>query len=883
MGIMKKVPKIVFISIFAIILISVLSMIFIFNKQNYYFNFIDNIGLAKQVSLTPLKESTLVAETTANNLTFMGEDKSTNYYRYSLALDYIFDPEAGVKIFKDDEIIPFIKEGAAEEGVPVFWNYRTSADFQPMVIEAENMEQHFKGKKAPKKGEDIFFFWNGYLSSSFVSKSEGKAILEVHCSGRMAKNVVPKIEIKLNDSIAYHDFIPLVQDFQRLFLNIPIMIRTNENNLMVSFVNGHGDRDFILDKVIIKGLSSINIFQKQFESVSSMRQRVKLKYYSLAEQYQLLGKAMDLYKSRDLTQNDRYDFLRIKPTIGGVCRSGILAWGQSEFKWEPRLPSRPILRFYYSMLPEVWNKEGDGVLFEVEITDIKSKKKSTIFSKYIDPKHNLNHQKWHYQEVNLAKYSNREIALCFRTLPGYKIEKPFTREPDSRFDFAVWGNPEVYSQKNTPDKPHVIIFSIDALRPDHLGCYGYERDTSPNIDKFASTGIIFENCFVQSSWTKPAAASMFTSLYPSSHGAYLMHGYSEEGMRIVPNAVTWAEILRSHGYATAAFSDNGFISRTFGFDAGFDSFYNLFKFAREDKPKASIEAVITTIYEYLKNNVHHPNFLYVHTIYPHDPYSPPEEYNIFSKPGSRFKGDLRQALREKIPINRDEVIFLYDAEVLYSDKLFRQFLEMLGELNIRDNSIIILLADHGEAFNERNLVFWGHGNTLYDEEIKIPFIISFPKKDRIKGGVNAAVQSIDIMPTILDYLNIAIPKKIHGKSLMPLLLKKSSSPDGERYVFCELNRLHDERRVIYAYRTDKYKYIFNKTTGREELYDIVHDPDETYNLISLEPQLASELRKKVLDKIENLKNFLPKSKQLPQKIKIPEEVKRSLKALGYIK
>ena len=881
---MKKRYKIIFISIFAIILISVLLKIYIFNKQNYYFSFIDNIGLAKQVSLTNLKESTLVGETPANNLTYKGEDKSTNYYLYSLILDHAFDPEAGVKIFKDDEIIPFVKEGVAGDDIPVFWNYRVLADYQPMVIEAENMEQHFQGgRKAPWRGEDVFFFWNGYLSSSFESKSEGKAILEVHCSGRMAENVVPKIEIRLNESIVYNDFIPLIKDFQRLSLKIPIVLRTNENNLRISFVNGYGDRDFILDKVIIKGLSSINIFQKQFESVSSMRQRVKLKYYNFTEQYRLLGSAVDLYKSRDLIKNDGYDFLRIKPNIGGIYRSGILAWGQSEFKWELRLPPRPILRFYYSMLPEVWNKGGDGVLFEVEITDIKSGKKSTIFSKYIDPKHNLNDQKWHYQEVNLDNHSNREITLCFRTLPGYKIEKPFIRESDSRFDFAVWGNPEVYSQKNIPDKPNVVIFLIDALCPDHLGCYGYERDTSPHIDQFASTGIIFKNCFAQSSWTKPSVASMFTSLYPSSHGSYQIDGDLEEGMRIGPNAVTLAEILRSHGYATAAFSDMGHVSKTFGFDAGFDSFYNLYEFAKKINGNTPIKTTINPIYEYLKNNVNRPNFLYIHTVYPHDPYAPPEEYNIFSQPGSSFNGDIRQALLDKIPVNRDEVISLYDGEILYSDTLFRQFLEKLEELNIRDNSVIILLADHGEPLNQNNHGFWRHGNALYDEDIKIPLIISFPKKNRIKGSVNAIVQSIDIMPTILDYLNIAMPQKIQGKSLMPLLLKKSSSLNSEGYVFCELNKYQDERSAIYAYRTDKFKYIFNKSTGKEELYDIIHDPEEAYNLTSLEPQLASELRKKVLDKIENLKNFLPKRKQLLQKIKIPKEVKKSLKALGYIK
>ena len=882
---MKKVPKIVFISIFAIILISVLSIIFIFNKQNYYFNFIDNIGLAKQVSLTNLKESIPMGETLAEDLTYMGEDKSTKYHLYSLVLGHIFDPEAGVKIFKDDEIIPFIKEGVAEGEVPVYWNYQTLADYQPIVIEAESMEQKFfEGKeKSPWKGGEVFFFWNGYLSSSFESRFEGAAVLEVYCSGKIAKNVVPKIEIRLNNQIVYNDFIPLDVDYQRLLLKIPIVLRTNENNLIISYVNDYGPRDFILDKAIIKGLSSINIFQREFTPLSSMRQRVKLKYYSLAEQYRCLGEVMDIYKSEDLMKNDGYDFLRIKPTIGDVCRSGILAWGQSEFRWELKLPPHPILRFYYGMLPEVWDRRGDGVLFEVEITDVKSEEKSTIFSQYIDPKHNLSDRKWHYQEVNLAKYSNQEITLCFRTLPGYKIEKPFTRKPDSGFDFAVWGNPEIYSQKNIPDKPNVIIFLIDALRPDHLGCYGYERDTSPNIDKFASTSVIFKNCFVQSTWTKPSVASIITSLYPSSHGAYRLDGYLKEEMCLNPNAVTLAEILRSHGYATVAFSDIGFVSRTFGFDTGFDSFYDLFKYAREDKPHASIEAVMTPIYEYLKINVHKPHLLFVHIVYPHDPYSPPEEYNIFSQPGSISYFSYRHAVQNKIPLNRDEIIPLYDGEILYSDELFRQFLEKLEELHIRDNSLIILLADHGEAFDKRNRNIWAHAGIPYDEIIKVPLIISFPKQDTIKGTVNAIVQSVDIMPTILDYLNIAIPQKIQGKSLMPMMLKKSPSSNGDGYVLCELNKTQDAMSEVYAYRTDKIKYIFNKIKGWEELFDIINDPDETHNLISLEPQLASELKKKVLDEIENLKNFLPKRKQLPQKIEIPEEVKKSLKALGYIK
>lgn len=878
---MKKRYKIISISIFLIILIALLGKIFIFHRQNYYFNFIDNIGLAKKVFLTNLTERTFVKETLADNLTYKGKDTSANHHLYSLVLDYIFDPEAGVEISIDDEIIPFKKEAETEKDLPSFWSYQTIADYQPIVIEAENMEQHFAGRKSLIREEDIYFHWNGYLSSSFESKIEGKALLEVYCSGTIAKDEVPKIEIRLNNKIVYNDFIPLNNNRERLLLKKPVVINKNRNTLQISYVNDYGYRDFILDKVIIKGLRAINIFQKQFLSVSSLRERIKLKYFIPSEEYRLWENAIARYESEDLMKNDGNDFLRIKPNIEGISRSGIFTWGQSEFRWELMLPSQPVLRFYYSVLPDVWNKGGDGVLFEVEITNIKSKEKSSLFSKYINPKYDLHHRKWHYQEVNLAKYAKKEITLCFRTHPGHKIEKPFTRKPDSRFDFAVWGNPGVYSLENIFDKPNVIIFLFDAMRPDHLGCYGYERDTSPNIDKFASTGIIFKNCFASSSWSKPSIASLLTSLYPSSHGAYQVDADLIETMHINPNAVTLAEILRSHGYATAAFSDNPHICRTFGFDAGFDKLYNLFNSAKKIKGKTPMQALLAPIHEYLENNVNQSNFVYIHSMTTHAPYFPPEKYNIFSSPGSSFNGDIYGALRDKIPLNRDDVISLYDGAVLHSDEVFRQFLEKLEELNIRDNSIIILLADHGEVFDQRNLYIWDHGHALYDEDIKIPLIISFPKKNKIKGSINAIVQSIDIMPTILDYLDIAIPQKIHGQSLMPML-KKSSSLNGDRYVFSELDAYKDKRCVMYAYRTDKLKYILNQTTGKDELYDIVHDPGETYNLISLEPQLASELRQKVLDKINNLKNFLPKSEQAPQKIQIPEEVMKQLKALGYI-
>jgi arylsulfatase A-like enzyme len=419
---------------------------------------------------------------------------------------------------------------------------------------------------------------------------------------------------------------------------------------------------------------------------------------------------------------------------------------------------------------------------------------------------------------------------------------------------------------------NVILITIDALRPDHLGCYGYERNTSPNIDRLAKEGILFKNAVAQASWTLPSFVSILTSLYP------IKHQVDESNKRLSTKLVTLPEILRKNGYVTMAFvSQTPHLHRLYGLNRGFD----LYKFDPTGKASAQNDVVISWL-GWLEKNYRGKFFLMIHYFDPHISYSPPRPFNeiflndsLYEKnhlvapkindgPWNGTGGIPKVAAKDNIT-NLNYYISQYDGEIRYTDTYIGKLLEEINRLNLTNRTIVIVTADHGESLGEHNSYF-KHGDFVYDTLIKVPLIIRIGKKSIVKL-VKSQAESIDITPTILDILNIQFNETIDGESMIPLIFE----PKRDSEAFSETDKFK-------SIRTNEWKYIHNFDNNSGELYNLKKDPKELKNVINEEPEIAEKLRKKLFKWMAEAVN---KSVE-PEKAEIDEETKERLRSLGYL-
>lgn len=423
---------------------------------------------------------------------------------------------------------------------------------------------------------------------------------------------------------------------------------------------------------------------------------------------------------------------------------------------------------------------------------------------------------------------------------------------------------------------NVILIGIDTLRADHLGSYGYSRDTSPNIDRFASESILFENAIAQAVWTTPSFMSIMTALYPSVHKLQK----HPETPKLDESVVTLAQVLRANGYRTASFNGGAYVSKEFGFDRGFD----VYNSPPRDKIKTiQVKTINDAALNWLSDNRDQKFFLFFHTYTVHTPYTPPASYGYKFFPTYNKTTDKKYVLDKeylnairagKETITDDEIrksIALYDGEINYVDDEVGRLLKALDHLGVSDNTVVIFTSDHGDEFLEHGSV--GHASTAYQELIHVPLIIRFPgiENSRIKN----LVQSIDIMPTILDALNITGPPQVQGVSLLPLIIEqKNVNP----YAYNEGGQNGEIKAIIGE--DLKWKYILNVENKHEELYDLENDPSEQNNLIDERPEIAENLREELSKRIEE--NGRLAESYFTSAAELENETKEALKALGYI-
>lgn len=330
---------------------------------------------------------------------------------------------------------------------------------------------------------------------------------------------------------------------------------------------------------------------------------------------------------------------------------------------------------------------------------------------------------------------------------------------------------------NKTDPHAIILISLDTLRQDHLGCYGYKRNTSPHLDRFAKEdAVLFENAYAQAPYTLPSHMSMMTGLYPEAHGMMLPIASDGSGKtnRLSLKAPTLAEVLKSRGYKTQAFTDGGMVSAKYGFDIGFDDYKDK---RNPGKGTNGFQRFRGALHEWIKDQADEKFFLFIHTFDTHAPFTPPEPYaSRFNEtsPGRTLpQGSLFQCkhlgyqdsffLKEYDSVQ--DVVNRYDGTVAFVDHEVNQLFELLKQLKLYDNSLIIITSDHGEIFMENGLMI-GHGLCSINEEVLIPLLIKFPHSKHKGKRIDHLVETVDFMPTILSLLKIKPPAHIQGQNII---------------------------------------------------------------------------------------------------------------------
>jgi len=437
---------------------------------------------------------------------------------------------------------------------------------------------------------------------------------------------------------------------------------------------------------------------------------------------------------------------------------------------------------------------------------------------------------------------------------------------------------------NPPSGPNVLLIVADALRADHLGCYGYDRPTSPQIDKFANESVVFEKAMSNAPWTKPSLGTVFTSLYPHEHQAlYWMDNLNTA-------YITLAEVFSEMNYTTFAVQANPVLTKKYNFQQGFKHYNELILKTGEE-----VTAKFNT---WLEKNKSRPFFAYLHFMDSHLPYNAPDEFKAMFEPEAldsqitSLHGAYQIRILNEIGLSSEDkqhLINLYDAEVRYFDWHFGKIVDNLKKLKILNKTIVILTADHGEEFWEHNGI--EHGHTLYNEVLQVPLIIKFSSKFPTKR-IKSFVHLIDLFPTILNMTRIDKDLFLRGRNLTPVIL--NDSPINDESYFEGILAGAEKKAVI----KDGWKLIentglknkeaFNFLGGLEifkyseqergfELYDINNDFSEKFNLINEYPQVATNLKKRLLAFRTNY-YVLPRQDQTKLKEKLDD-----LRSLGYIK
>jgi arylsulfatase A-like enzyme len=448
-------------------------------------------------------------------------------------------------------------------------------------------------------------------------------------------------------------------------------------------------------------------------------------------------------------------------------------------------------------------------------------------------------------------------------------------------------------------RPNILFVSIDSLRADHLGCYGYERDTSPFIDSLAARGARFEHAVSTTSWTLPSHASMFTGLLGVTHGLV------DNGLSLSEDHITLAELLAEGGYHTAGFYGGPYLHPTFGLGQGFEVYESCMTTTAADvgdrelrttamHPDGPSHADTTgprtvervRAWAETREESAEPYFLFVHLWDVHYDYMAPEEYTArFADPAYNGPADGRlmtnPAIREGMdPADLAHVLALYDAEIRFTDDVLKDILDDLEGRGMLENTLVVVTSDHGEEFFEHGMK--GHNKTLFDEVLMVPMIVVWPGEIDPGRVLPDQVQIIDLLPTFAAAAQVPDDLPVQGVDLSPLLT-------GEEMTARDaLSGLFIDGGSQRALRSNLRKVIRMNDAQSPVYFDLAEHPTEPFEAAIHERsprgqdlRLAGETElRDAVRRAEELRHAL--GKRPPNQIRLSPEILADLQKLGYV-
>ncbi len=539
--------------------------------------------------------------------------------------------------------------------------------------------------------------------------------------------------------------------------------------------------------------------------------------------------------------------------LGYDARVALLAGAETRYRYRVRVPEGGVLRLGLGHPKPAPDEPPHRIRFQVSVEASSDESRRLLDEVMTTRPEN----EWRDRSLRLEPWAGREVTLVLAT----------DGEPGS---MAAWSAPEIDSAAaKEPAGWDVVLVSLDTLRADHLGAYGYHRPTSPNLDALAKEGILFTTAISQAPWTRPSHLSLFTSLYPV------------EAAR--PATPTLAEVLWRHGYRTTALTGAGQIDYRFHvFPRGFESY----------RASRWIEKVGVAS-DLLSAGRSRKELLFLHSYKVHDPYEEPQF--AVDLPRGRLgptfnKKDWSRLGHRLDPDEQRYVTALYDGGIALADRQIGELLRRLREARLLDRIILVITSDHGEQLWDHGS--WRHGMNMYDHQLHVPLIVRLPpplarelaaRRGGGAGGlvIRQQVELIDVYPTLLDLLGLPRPAGLRGRSLRPLL-EGAKLP--AREAFAENTNIRAfERKAI---RTERFKFIVSipRGGGRKralkrafELYDLRRDPREQTNLAALHPDVVGFLDKRLRairgTAAGTLQDELPDG--------VDAELRAQLRALGY--
>jgi arylsulfatase A-like enzyme len=451
-----------------------------------------------------------------------------------------------------------------------------------------------------------------------------------------------------------------------------------------------------------------------------------------------------------------------------------------------------------------------------------------------------------------------------------------------------------------PDVPSIVLIVLDTTRPDRLSLYGYDRPTTPELEKLAAEATVYTEAYATSSWTPPSHASLFTGLYPCAHGV------TQEASGLIPSLptrfLTLAEALWESGFRTTGINGNGILGARTGFSQGFEEYHETWNLDDQlGRHPAEILLEAT-----LDSDSDRPFFAFINMIEPHRPYNSSREYfGLYDRHPQIDLVDVDWAkhLVDKDLYDADDLQHLsdlYDSEIQYVDSVVGRMVDLLRARNVLDETLLVVTADHGEHFGEHGLL--AHRFNLYETNVRVPLLIRYPKVFRSGARDTAHVQLHDLFETILSVAGSRGRYASQGSSLdvdqkgrpalleyyFPLLelriVRDQLFRPGGRPEIADLGEAVPEvepfMRRLRAIRNGRLKLIWG-SDGNVELYDIPADPEELTDL-SGNADYAEELEQLKAQLSEQISGCIGQSRT-EQTIQLDEEQIRQLKSLGYIR